>query len=269
MSLTLPGYLRCGCLLAAIILTCWSGPVAALDGAAALPTMVLISTDDTDRSQGNWLRLIYGEALRRMGYQLEYRSYPAKRASVLAESGVVDGEVHRATDYSRFHPDLVQVATSHYSVTFAAYGLAPLTLADGWAGLAQSGVRVEYRAGIAHCETVLPPLISAARLSTVNSVTLGLRKLLRHRTDVFIDVDRVVDTVLAEPEFQGSGIVRLANMDVTGAYAFLHQRNAALAPKLAQVLADMRREGVIERYLQQPAAPAVTPAPERADQSVR
>ncbi len=232
--------------------------VAAEATPSSLPTLVMVSTEDTARSQGNWLKLIYTEALRRLGYQLEYRTYPAKRASALADQGVVDGELHRVAMYGPAHPNLVRVPTSHYSGTFAAYGMAPLKLADGWSALSADGLRVECRAGITHCELMVSQVVPATRLSSAYTVTLGLRKLQRHRTDVFVDVDRVIDMALAEPEFQNSGIHKLATMDVVEAFSYLHKRHSDLVPKLAQILADMKREGLIDRYRQQPAAPART-----------
>lgn len=246
------------CLLAWPLLM---GPAAAQAVAPPpLPKLVLVSTEDTARSQGNWLKLIYTEALRRVGYQLDYRVYPAKRGSVMADQGLVDGELHRVAQYAKAHPNLVQVPTSHYSGTFAAYGLAPLKLADGWNALAASGIRVECRAGVTLCELMVAQVVPPSHLSTSYTVTLGLRKLQRRRTDVLVDVERVIDAVLQEPEFQQSGIHKLATMEVVEAFAYLHKRHSELVPRLAQALANMKREGLIDRYRQQPAAPAQKPA---------
>lgn len=228
---------------------------------APLPIMVLISTADIAHSQGNWLRLIYGEALRRIGYQLDYRSYPARRATALLDSAAVDGTLHRSASYGTTHSSLIRLPVSHYTSTFSAYGLAPVRLSDGWHALAASGLRVECRAGVTPCETMTVQLMPAERLSSAFSIAQGLRKLRYHRTDVFVDVEQMVDTELDAPEFKHSGIHKLATMEVVDAYCYLQQRHSALIPKLAQALSDMKREGLIERYRQQSPAlpPGATP----------
>jgi polar amino acid transport system substrate-binding protein len=241
-----------------------SHAVAAADAVAPtapLPTLVLVSTEDIARSQGNWLRRIYGEALRRVGYQLEYRNYPPRRASALLDSGAVDGTLHRSTIYGDSHPNLIRVPVSHYTSTFSAYGLAPLTLADGWQALAASGLRVECRAGVTPCETMTAKLVPAKRLSNAFSITLGLRKLQYRRTDVFVDVEHMIEVELAAPEFQHSGIHKVATMEVVDAYCYLQKRHGELVPKLARALADMKREGLIDRYRQQPSHLIRPPTP--------
>lgn len=214
-------------------------------------TIVLSGSADSWRIFGPWLTLIYTEAFGRLGYGLEYRPYPAKRASLLSDQGEVDGEIHRVGPYGSLHPELVQVATSHFSITFCAYGTKPLALGEGWNGLKDTPLRVEYRSGVTRPSMLLATLVPADRLSTANNVLLGLRKLARGRTDVFIDIDTVVEATLAQPEFQGTSIRKLAQLETIPTYAFLHRRHSALAVQLGPVLADMKREGLIEKFRQQ------------------
>lgn len=219
-------------------------------------TIVLSGSADSWRTFGPWLTMIYKEAFGRLGYGLEYRPYPAKRASLLSDQGEVDGEIHRVGAYGSLHPELVQVATSHFPVTFAAYATRPLTLRGGWNALKDTPLRVEYRNGVTRPSMQLSALVPADRLSTANNVLLGLRKLARGRTDVFVDLDTVVELTLAEPEFQGTAIRKVAVLETTPTYAFLHRRHAALAERLAVVLADMKREGLIEKFRVQAAREA-------------
>ncbi|MBY0241872.1 MAG: hypothetical protein K2X55_21420 [Burkholderiaceae bacterium] len=211
-------------------------------------TLVLSGSADSWNTFGLWLTLIYTEAFGRLGYGVEYRPYPAKRASLLADQGEVDGEIHRAGTYGSLHPELVQVATSHFSVTFCAYGIEPLALGEGWNGLKDTPLRVEYRSGVSRPATVLATLVPADRLSAANNVLVGLRKLARGRTDVFVDIDTVVEATLVQPEFQGTSIRKLAQLETVPTYAFLHRRHSALAGQLGPVLADMKREGLIEKF---------------------
>jgi hypothetical protein len=215
------------------------------------PTLVFAVTENIDSHQGVWLEKIYSEALRRIGYRLVYQHYPVKRASALADSGSVDGEIHRAKSYGVVHPNLVQVPAPHFSSSFAAYGLPPLSLSSGWKSLGTAQLRVEYRAGVVYCEQMLPPVVPAERLSTVYGINLGLRKLLHRRTDIYVDEERFVDLMLQNKEFKDSKIQKLAIIDTVDAYAFLNRRHRKLAPQLAEALNAMKREGLIERYREQ------------------
>lgn len=200
-----------------------------------------------DSFHGAWLRLIYREALRRIGYELELRSYPALRASMMSDSGRVDGEINRAARYERRHKGLLRIDPSHFSISFAAYARAPVHLRPGWESLRNRGYRVEYRSGVAISELQLPAVVPAADLSSASRTLLGLRKLARGRTDVFVDLDTVVEPLLRLPEFAHAGIHRVATMETVEMHAFLHPRHRALAAQLSRVLAQLKREGYLEK----------------------
>jgi hypothetical protein len=213
------------------------------------PTIVLAGAADVRNSaQGAWLDLIYREAFRRLGYNFKYLAYPARRATVLSDHGDVDGEIHRVADYGKVHPNLVRVDEPHFSARFAAYASRPLAVSDGWDSLAQTRYRIEYRMGNLKCETELPPRVDAARLSTVASAALGLRKLAAGRTDLYIDGELMVEGLLRSPEFRSTSIHQVALMDQINGYAFLQLKHKALAGRLSATLARMKKEGVIEAY---------------------
>lgn len=211
-------------------------------------TIVMVSSDDMARATGRRLSLIYTEAFRRLGYTLVYRSYPAKRSSAMSDAGEVDGEMHRYAGYGEHHPNMVRVETAHFTATYSAYANRPLALGDGWAGLAPTSYRVEYRAGAAFSADMLPAVVEQSRLTAAYSAPLGLRKLMHNRTDIYVDAEPVVDQLLAQPEFAHTGIRRIAVMETAGMHAFLYKTHRALAVRLASTLADMKREGLLEKY---------------------
>lgn len=211
------------------------------------PVLVLTGSQDSYNAVGPWLTLIYTDALGRLGYRLDYRPYPARRAGALADTGGADGEMHRAAGYVLQHPELVQVAVPHFSFNFCAYATRPIELAGGWQAFRDNALRVEYRSGIARAEQQLAQ-VAPGRVSTANTALLGLRKLHVGRSDVYIDVDLVVEPLLAQEEFRQSGIRKVALVETIELYMHLHKRHADLAVRLAQVLTDMKKEGLIEKY---------------------
>ena len=77
-----------------------------------------------------------------------------------------------------------------------------------------------------------------------------MKKILAGHTDFFCDLDNAVLTVLTDPEFKGGSRVRklLDFGRPLSLYPYLHQKNAALAPRLAAALKQMKTEGLIDRY---------------------
>lgn len=212
------------------------------------PVLVLTGAIEIYHTYGPWLALIYTEALGRLGYRLDYRPYPAKRSSLVSDSGEADGEINRVAEYSQLHPELVKVPVPHFSIRFSAYAARPLALANGWQALKPTDYRVEYRSGVALPSAQLPLVVPPDRLTVANSTLLGMRKLQVGRCDIYVDVDSVADAVLASEEFRHTTIRKVALMDSADVHAHLNRRHADLAVKLGQMLADMKKEGLIEKY---------------------
>ncbi|NRR34401.1 hypothetical protein HSX11_29945 [Oxalobacteraceae bacterium] len=235
--------------LLAVLITCHYGTAAA---AEPQKKIVLVASTEVQKSlQGIWLNLIYDEAFRRLGYGFELQGVPAKRASALADHGQVDGEISRRANYSQTHPNMVLVGVSPISAQLTAFAMQPLTIQDGWDSLPRTGLRIEYRAGVATSEEELSRRIDSAYLSSVSTTVQGLRKLAIGRTDIYIDSEETVEQATLKPEFQATKIHKVALMTSIPVHAFLHKKNATLAAPLAATLTAMKREGRIEAFRRQ------------------
>lgn len=225
---------------------CWLLPAR-----AATPDKLVLALSATSYNsiQRPWLELIYREAFRRLGIQISVIALPTKRASVMADTGQIDGDLHRAHSYGDSHPNMVRVEFSHFPVTFYAYSKRKdIVLADGWDSFNHTSLRVQYILGSAIAGRELGRRVAPNQLSTVTDVELGLRKLELDRADVLIALDLNVEPLLPLPAFRRAGIHQVAQLDQVPCYLYLEKRHAALAPRLAQVLAQIKREGLIEQY---------------------
>ncbi len=142
----------------------------------------------------------------------------------------------------------MRLEQSHFSAALSAFAISDLRIPHGWKGLEGSQWRIECRIGIHLCEKELPPHVAAARLSAVTSAELGLRKLLARRTDVYIELELVVQDALRQTEFRDAGIRHVAIMEDIPVYAYLRKTHESLAKPLAATLAAMKKEGLIEAY---------------------
>ena len=210
--------------------------------------IIMATHRQADTYYGRWLYLIYTEAFKRLNYTMTYRYFPAKRASFMADHAEIAGELSRIYTYLDHHPNLVRVEESPLSGYFIAITSDPKIKLNGWDSLANTAYRVEYTNGIKRCEKKLSGLIPDRNLSSASNPILALRKLLGKRTDIFVDFDLSIIELLKSPEFVDAELYTAGIMQEVPIHAYLHKKYSFLAPKLSDVLMNMKKEGLIEKY---------------------
>lgn len=225
----------------------------------------VMSTDAEDGSYyGLWMRRIYAEALQRLGLQLEPLFAPPKRASLLSEQGQIDGEMVRAPVYAAAHPELVMVDMPMIAVTFGVYAQSAQPGIDALADLAKADGLVAFRRGVVTCQSALKPLLPTDRIVEVTSTESALGMLARGHARFVCELDSsVANTLTMTGARETAPVQKLFDVGAPlQLYPYLHGRHAALAPKLAATLRQMKSEGMFERYrvevLRQMSADAAT-----------
>lgn len=212
---------------------------------SSAPPVQMTHMHPVTSSMGCWLNHIYSVAFDRLGYDLDYRYYPAARASAMADAGDVDGELARTGAYGDGHPNLVRVQEPHLQTSFSAYSVTALGSSMDWDAIRDSGLKIGYVRGIERLEQQLRG-VPAGRLQPVLKSLDGLHMLVRGRIDVFIGPDSNLVNVLGGKEFNGVRMFRHV-LETHSGHAYLNKRHAALAGDLAVVLQALKREGVLER----------------------
>lgn len=211
---------------------------------------IVIGFDESPKIFGSvWSLRIYTEAFRRMGVPWKPEFVPLARRAALVDEGAIDGDGARVYGYADAHPNLVRVEESVMDLGFALYTNNPKLRLQRIEDLADQSLRSEYRRGINFCETKLKAVVAAERLTDVSAEEQGLKKLAAGRTDVYCDLESVVQKALSTPEFSDAkGIRKVYSLGVLPTYPYLHKKNADLAPRLAATLKQMKAEGLIETY---------------------
>lgn len=196
-----------------------------------------------------WVSLIYAEAFKRLNIPLQISTYSLARRSAMANEGTIDGEVSRIYSYADSNPHLIRVEEPVMDFTFALFTANPSLRLQRVEDLAATNLMVEHRRGILMCENTLKKVVPAERLSNVTTTEQGVKKLIAGRTDVYCDIDVYVPEVLHSPEFKGVTSVRkLFKIASVPTYPYLHKKHAALAPRLAATLKQMKSEGLLDAY---------------------
>lgn len=231
----------------------FSFPLAPVRGETppAPPASFVMGMDaDAESYGGKWMRLTYGEAFRRLGIPITFETYPSKRLSSLVDAGGIDGDAARIYTYGTLHPNLLRIEEPTMEFKFSLYGTNPHLHLSRLEELSAGKLLVEYRRGLGICENSLKTLLPADRLSDVTSIEQGIKKLLARRTDLYCDNDATMFEALRSEEFKGLKEVR-AVIDIGKSiqtYLYVHQKHAALAPRLTVILKQMRVEGLVDGY---------------------
>jgi len=240
---------RLGIGAAALLLAIAAVPALA---APAEPAPFVLGVDRDDAGfGGRWIRRIYVEAFRRLGIPLHFATYPTQRLSVVLERGDVDGEAQRSESYAAAHPTLIRVGESLTDGRFALYVANPQVQLKRLEDLAGSNLRAQYRRGVLVCEDTLKKWQPADRFFDVTTTEQGLQNLLEGPPGFFhCDTELSVTSALLSDRFKGVTTIRELRVlaETAPLYPYLHARNAALAPRLAEVLRQMKAEGLIVRY---------------------
>ena len=222
--------------------------LAAAPTRAQPSTRITVSTNNTpvDRQA---LEQLGQEAFRRIGLQLALTSLPSERSLVAANQGEVDGEGLRVAGLDDNYGNLVRVPERYVSISFVAFAKDPaLSVAQGWDSLKSQ--RVAFIHGWKMFES------NAAGARVVNKVDKAeqLFQMLEHgRIDLALYT--LADGVALARKMGLQGVVALnPTLKDVDMFLYLHRKHAALVPKIAAALREMKADGSHQRILAAVAA---------------
>lgn len=224
----------------------------AISESSSAEKLILVGAKDTKESfHGRWLTLIYNEVFQRMGLNWEYQAHSSARSSELSDSGIADGEINRVSGYNTTHPNLLRVEESHFPTRVVAYTTLSDIRLTGWNSLKNTHYNVEYRRGTKIVKDGLDNTVPQSNLSSVLTAQQGLKKLIAGRTDIYIDVESLIEDELFRLEqlkLDVSIVYNAGLMAEDSLHMFLHKSRADLIPAVSKILKSMKQENLIEQY---------------------
>lgn len=197
-----------------------------------------------------WLSLVYSDISRRTGIDIKLRYLPAARSNSKELSYSLDGQAGRVFGYQQV-TDLIQIPEPLYALNMRAYVRHGSGLHfDSWEGLTQGSLRVEYMRGASLPYSQLNSRISEEYLTSVTSIEQGFRKLKAGRTDVFLASDLSSWPFTTSTDFINH-IVQAGVVGSTEFYPYINKKHQMLMPTLTQAIKEMKKEGVIQKYMYQ------------------
>jgi len=244
-----------GRLAAICCLLAWVVPAQCQTQPSPDKPFIMVTDGESDTFGSRWITLIYTEVFKRLGMPLRIENYTLARRAAMVEAGLADGESSRVYGYGDSHPDMIRVEESLIDLGFSFYTANPSVHLARLEDLRTTNYLVEYRRGILLCENTIEKWTPAERVSDVLTQKQGLLKLLAKRTDLYCDLDLYVRQELQSPDVKAAGGATVRKVisigDAVPTYPYLNKRYAALAPRMAAILKQMKAAGLIDAYQHQ------------------
>ena len=206
------------------------------------PVLTLVSGDRVSGfyhspEQEGLIDELLGAALMRVGYELRVITVPIERSLKLSGAGIADGELLRTTAIEKYSPNLLKVPEVLIASEFVVFSREAIDLSAGWQAL--SGASVGIVIGMKIIEENIP---KNALVTKVKDESQLFTLLIKKRVDYVVFVRDLGTFYLFKNNIKGLVVNEIPLVKVP-AYVYLHAKHAALVPRLARALQEMKRDG--------------------------
>lgn len=224
---------------------------------AEQPLLTLNDTNEppfTTADGKGFLDVVAGEAFRRAGVRLQLVKLPAERGLINANAGTDDGDLTRIAGLESRYPNLIRVPEKLVDWEFAAFS-KQATLAPTWPVL-----RARPVGHIRGWKIYENQLRGARFVVTADDSAQLFRQLQLNRIEVALYERWLGLGVLKRMGIEGVTPLEPL-LDKREMYIYLNKRHAALVPKLAQALRDIKAEGLYDRLYREKVVSLSASAP--------
>lgn len=187
---------------------------------------------------------IIKEIYKELGDEVQIEFYPGKRASKVAVSGQVDGEVMRIKKYEDEHSNLIRIPSKIFSVNNTAFFKKENNLnIKSKEDLA--GKRVGIIRGVKITEELSEKASVVFRVSNAEQL-FGM--LVRGRMDVVLTNVLQGEQCINDLELQDEVEYRHILFE-TDLYHYLHEKNADIVDQVNQKIIEMQKKGKLQKII--------------------
>ncbi len=216
-----------------------------------LTPFVISAGSKLDTYQTSMVISILSEVLKKHGYQLKAISTPSPRSLILANTGQVDGDLHRVHNFhqltSNKFPNLYRINSHMITVYRAAFALDKKVKIRSINDLGK--YYVIYQRGRKDLETLLPKYVPKDQLYPTTYDINAFKMLHKGRGDVVIsELERGKFLLKSTPDLKGIRVAAVLNE--IKIYTYLHIKHKKLADGIAATLDEMKKDGSYQKLLQ-------------------
>ncbi len=194
----------------------------------------------TTANHDGYLDMIANEAFRRVGYALKLDKMPAERALINANEGLVDGELTRIAGLEALYPNLIRVSEKFTDWEFMAFS-KNRSVPSTWEAMRSRAV-----GHIRGWKIYEQNLDGAEHVTAVEDSAQLFRMLELDRIEVAL-YEHWLGLALLKQQGLRDVYPITPPLVTREMFIYLNKRHAPLAPKLAEALRALKREGFYQR----------------------
>lgn len=207
------------------------------------------TTPLSNDAQSGFADVIVGEAMRRIGIELETVRLPAERALINANAGIDDGDLLRISGLQASYPNLLQVPEKIIDLEFVVFTRQARFPVNGWSSLKPYTVAI-----ITGWKILERNITDVAGITKVKTPDQLFMLLLKDRIETIVYSRWVGLGYIKQHRLQGIKVLEppLARRRM---YVYLHKKHRRLVPKLAAALREVKADGTYRRIFRKILAP--------------
>ena len=190
---------------------------------------------------------ILTEAFRVNGIEFSSEYNPSLRSLILSNSGELDGELHRVSDFQEIsdgkYPNLIRVDTHLMSIWQSFYTNIKGITVESFEDL--EPYRVAYYRGRKNIQKLLEGVVPESQISQVSTDEQAFRMLNSGRIDIVISESRQGNSIINMYNYKD--ISELVKIDEIRICTYLNKKHRLLVPLLNETLLEMKRNGTYDR----------------------
>lgn len=210
---------------------------------SATEKIVFSHGNPLDTHQATIIIPLLTEAFKRHGYDLDVVELPAHRSLVEANSGRVDGDLSRVSDFHSVsqnqYSNLIRIESKLMSVSISLFANKDLIL-DNPNDL--SGLHIGYKRGEENTRKLLTDLYPADYIFATDSNEMSLRILAKGRLDVIVS-ESVAGNRIIKNNAEFKNLVEKGDLRELHIFAFIHRKHKKLGEQIALTLEAMKQDG--------------------------
>ncbi|HEC29296.1 MAG TPA: transporter substrate-binding domain-containing protein [Gammaproteobacteria bacterium] len=212
----------------------------------ARETLVIAIAEDPPyhNAQGTgFVNVLEREVMNRVGYDVRFDKLPSERALLYANEGISDGVADRVIGIDKYYPNLIRVNEPVMTWNFVAFSRRTDIRINGWQSIKP------YSLGIVNGWKILERNTEDALFRTkVRNIDLLFTLLKNGRADlVLTEVWQGLFYLKKHPINNVKLLYPILVSKVQ--FMYLHKKHRKLAPKIAEALRGMKKDGSYQKIV--------------------
>jgi len=204
------------------------------------------------------VQFIMVDIYQKLGYDVQFVSRPLKRALSEVNAGLYDAEVGRVGGLEDKYPDLIRVPVAIYAIEGVVFTKTKRFPVTDWESLKP------YKVGVLRGVQFAEKGTENLDRRCADSLRALFGMLAMGRVDVVVEARLNGSIAFRQFKFHGSIKVLEPPLMRLELFHYVHEKNAWLVPKMAELLSRMKQDGTLDELIREAEQKVIEDVPVEA-----